>query len=341
MELQIKKWGVLRDSTIPLPGLTVIGGYNATGKSTVGKLLLAMVNTSQARWTFSVNGEKKSNSFVPGDFSEVFGQLPHGGSASIVDGNKIVIQATDRGDGIFETDGEGFSDIRSATMIESPFVAVLCNLFQQVQQAASVKGSFFSEVEPAYPYSMNRLYGSLLNKRRKVGEKQQAMADVVASHANGHLVFENSGVVFVEKEGDEERRLDPKTTASGQLGLSIFAKLLENGWIAKDTITIFDEPESHMHPHWQLIYADMLVRCVEELGATIVVTTHTPYMLQALKVFSDQSIKDKAVFCIAERKDDYARISVDNTSDLAKIAPLMTEPMRRIQILRDWDNEAN
>ena len=329
MELQIKKWGVLRDSTIPLPGLTVIGGYNATGKSTVGKLLLAMVKNFRASTLVRQGGEAD----IPNPIWDVFGgEFDDLQYAEFIDSRGAVLNA-----GIAST-SMGLSapsnfDLIDAFLLETPFVASLARMFSEIQQLISQD---LASVKISYPYAMNDVYGKMLRQRKNVSSSHNEISRHIKEVVSGSLVFESAGFVFVEGE----RKLDPRSVASGQLGLSIFAKLLENGWISKDTISVFDEPESHMHPHWQLIYAKMLVRCVEELGATIVVTTHTPYMLQALKVFSDQSLKGKAAFCIAERKGDYAQISVDESPDLAKIAPLMTEPMRRIQLLRDWDYES-
>lgn len=334
MELQIKKWGVLRDSTIPLPGLTVITGYNATGKSTVGKLLLAMVKAAQV-WREIDDGQIVQRFFAE-LAKEIAGESEHG-SFSLVESDNCEIRIDKLDDISCSKKENARLSFLEATMLETPFVAVMASFFASVQRHISQK---IEHVKIPYPYAMNDAYGKMIDKKKGYSEIALKISKLIEERINGGLDYQSAGFVFVEKRGDKELRLDPKGVAAGQLGLAVFAKLLENGWVANDTISIFDEPESHMHPHWQLIYADLLVRCVEELGATIVVTTHTPYMLQALKVFSDQRIKDKAAFCLAERKGDHAQITVDDSPDLAKIAPLMTEPMRRIQLLRDWDYDS-
>ncbi|GFM35988.1 AAA family ATPase [Desulfovibrio psychrotolerans] len=339
MELQIKKWGVLRDSTIPLPGLTVITGYNATGKSTVGKLLLALVNCTIFH----------SNDYKPGQFGErnifplldnILGQADEGANTFLkTNGPDFELSRIANRYSIPKTyiNSESEIPIKAAFLIETPFVAHLSRLFQQVQSYASRD---ISGLRIEYPFAMNDVYVKLISKRQNITEIQERIAQDLYKACRGHIDLTASPPVFIESTSDGERKIDIKNTASGQLGLSILGKLLENGWVASDAISIFDEPESHMHPHWQLIYADLLVRCVEELGATIVVTTHTPYMLQALKVFSDQRIKDKAAFCLAERKGDHAQITVDDSPDLDRILPLMTDPMERIQLLKVWDDES-
>lgn len=333
MELQIKKWGVLRDSTIPLPGLTVITGYNATGKSTVGKLLLAMVKHAKASVV-------TSNTDGFGDtlkaFLRIFGyESDDVETVRLIDGD--ISCGVRKQKGVYVCDLLSHFNLFDSFLLETPFVAVFSKMFQQIQNYESQD---LSGMRIDYPYTMNDVYGKMITPRKIISEVQKDLALYIQDKASGRLEFELSGPVFIESSSSGDRKIDVRSTASGQLGLAVFAKLLENGWVANDTISIFDEPESHMHPHWQLIYADLLVRCVEELGATIVVTTHTPYMLQALKVFSDQRIKDKAAFCLAERKGDHAQITVDDSPDLDRILPLMTDPMERIQLLKVWDDES-
>ncbi len=334
MELQIKKWGVLRDSTIPLPGLTVITGYTATGKSTVGKLLLAMVKRARV---VGIEGSSFGTLYRDTVFSHIFGNVDEGsGDVSIIDDLNGYSNVNRYDMRYNESFVDSFKCV-DAFIVETPFVVSLSKMFQQVQNYESRD---LSRIRIDYPYTMNDVYGKMITPRKIISEVQKDLALYIQDKASGRLEFELSGPVFIESSSSGDRKIDVRSTASGQLGLAVFAKLLENGWVANDTISIFDEPESHMHPHWQLIYADLLVRCVEELGATIVVTTHTPYMLQALKVFSDQRIKDKAAFCLAERKGDHAQITVDDSPDLDRILPLMTDPMERIQLLKVWDDES-
>ncbi|MDZ7812217.1 MAG: AAA family ATPase [Ideonella sp.] len=49
-----------------------------------------------------------------------------------------------------------------------------------------------------------------------------------------------------------------KNTASGIKVFGLLKMLVANEFVAKDTVLIFDEPENHLHPKWQLKLADAL-----------------------------------------------------------------------------------
>ena len=53
-----------------------------------------------------------------------------------------------------------------------------------------------------------------------------------------------------------------------------------------DYIIIIDEPEIHLHPEWQLIFAELIVLIQKEFGMHILLNTHSPYFLNAIQVFS-------------------------------------------------------
>lgn len=46
-----------------------------------------------------------------------------------------------------------------------------------------------------------------------------------------------------------------------------------------------DELEVHLHPKWQLLYAEIII-CLVQQGTHVIVTTHSPYILEALELYS-------------------------------------------------------
>ena len=59
-------------------------------------------------------------------------------------------------------------------------------------------------------------------------------------------------------------------------------QLLEKGgFLRQGNIVIIDEPEVHLHPKWQLLYAEIII-CLVQQGTHVIVTTHSPYILEAL-----------------------------------------------------------
>lgn len=74
--------------------------------------------------------------------------------------------------------------------------------------------------------------------------------------------------------------------ATGAKFFSIIKSLLEEGLVDNSTILIFDEPESHLHPDWQVIAAEIIVLLVKELGVRVLLTTHSSSFVLALDAFS-------------------------------------------------------
>ena len=92
---------------------------------------------------------------------------------------------------------------------------------------------------------------------------------------------------------------------------------------------IVDEPEVHLHPKWQLKYAEFIVE-LSKSGVKIVVNSHSPYMIQALiKYARDKGIVDKSNFYLTKKIDDYSTINNVN-EELNKIFELLAEPMNEV-----------
>jgi len=73
--------------------------------------------------------------------------------------------------------------------------------------------------------------------------------------------------------------------AAGIKSLGILNSLVVSGLTNDKTILIIDEPEVNLHPKWQLEYARIICELVS-MGGNILVNTHSPYIVEALKAFS-------------------------------------------------------
>lgn len=75
----------------------------------------------------------------------------------------------------------------------------------------------------------------------------------------------------------------------------IIKTLLQNGSIDENGIIILDEPEIHLHPEWQLKFAEIIVLLQKEFGLNILLNTHSPYFLNAIEVYSKNIILQNIV----------------------------------------------
>ena len=63
---------------------------------------------------------------------------------------------------------------------------------------------------------------------------------------------------------------------------------------------ILDEPEIHLHPEWQLLFAELIVLLQKEFDVHILLNSHSPYFLNAIEVYSAKyGIDDRCKYYLA------------------------------------------
>jgi len=100
--------------------------------------------------------------------------------------------------------------------------------------------------------------------------------------------LENKNSKFVYRKNGED--IDLKNLSTGLKTFAIIKMLLQNGTLEENGTIILDEPEIHLHPEWQLKFAELIVLLQKEFKMHILLTTHSPYFLKAVQVYS-KSIK--------------------------------------------------
>lgn len=78
--------------------------------------------------------------------------------------------------------------------------------------------------------------------------------------------------------------------ADGMRSIAPLAILDKYNLLNSNTLLILDEPESHLHPQWIVDVAELLVRLVKERGVRVLVASHSPYLIRALKTASTATL---------------------------------------------------
>jgi predicted ATPase len=78
-----------------------------------------------------------------------------------------------------------------------------------------------------------------------------------------------------------------RNIASGVKSIAVIIRGFRNDTIHRGDILIIDEPESNLHPEWQLSFAKFLVLLHVRLDMRILLNTHSPYFLKAIQIYSD------------------------------------------------------
>lgn len=144
---------------------------------------------------------------------------------------------------------------------------------------------------------------------------------------SGEFVEDRDGLMFKEKS--LVKPLPLSIMSAGIKTFLIIKRLLELGGIKEHDVLIFDEPENHLHPAWQLGFAELLVLMQKEFNLTILLATHSPYFLNAIEAYSEKhGIKEERVkFYLAENNGDTSDVR-DVTDNVDVIYKQLAEPLR-------------
>lgn len=127
-------------------------------------------------------------------------------------------------------------------------------------------------------------------------------------------------------------KLNISNYSSGMKTFYIIKELLMKGIIVKNGVLILDEPEVHLNPEWQLKLAEIIVVLRKVFELHILINTHSPYILNALEVYSKiYNITTDCYFYLCELKDGYANIN--KVGDTEKIYDSLAMPMQELEDL--------
>ena len=148
-------------------------------------------------------------------------------------------------------------------------------------------------------------------------------------------ILENKNSKFVYRKNGED--IDLKNLSTGLKTFAIIKMLLQNGTLEENGTIILDEPEIHLHPEWQLKFAELIVLLQKEFGMHILLTTHSPYFLNAIEVFSEKyKINEKCKYYIAEN-DVNGSIIKDMTGNTREIYRKLARPIQDLENIRYSD----
>lgn len=160
------------------------------------------------------------------------------------------------------------------------------------------------------------------------GKDKADLAHEIQNIIDGEIAYDRSDRDFVFRRRGASVSI--KNTASGIKVFGLLQILVTNEFVAKNTVLIFDEPENHLHPKWQLKLAQLLLKLVEN-GVYVLVSSHSPYLIEALKRGVDRAgLADQARFALAQNQ------CVTDADRLSDIFAVLAEPF---EVFRNMDAE--
>ncbi len=340
MELQLKNIGMIKEANVKIDGLTVIAGENDTGKSTVGKALYILLEAINFIYKIVSKREESGNfsnkeikKIIENEYSlkDIFeNTFKHALIFRInLKGAKLKLTGEDANisflideDNFLKPDSEILNikvNSFNSIFVESPLVWNFTDFFRDIAQIESQMN-----IKLDYPYLMKDLNFKLHIKSSSNGLN---IKEKVTKLMGGEFKKDEMGRYYFDKVG---QRIELVNTATGIKSFGILQVLSQNNWLNEDTVLIFDEPEVHLHPKWQLEMAKILVELVKN-GVKIVVNSHSPYMVEALKRYAEvENVYDKTNFYLAE--DGFIKqLENSNAQTLSKIFEKLSEPFNAFE----------
>lgn len=235
-------------------------------------------------------------------------------------------------DRIIDLSGGNRCFFEDVTLIESPLYLHLIDVLASAQtfNEESERNTIFTRFVPQVNYHIKDIAQKLYNFRFSVANTLFHTDETrdIDTITGGHFGFdEDNKQLFWEKD---QRRFQVVNVASGIKSFGMMQMLESTNCINEKRILIWDKPENHLHPEWQIRLAELLVGMAKK-GIPILITSHSPYFIQAIRYFSNKMEMDKFVFYyMADETSRGTCRMTEYTDDLNTIFYKLAEPMNRI-----------
>lgn len=128
-----------------------------------------------------------------------------------------------------------------------------------------------------------------------------------------------------------KRAINARNISAGMKIFAIIKLLLQNGSIERKSTLILDEPEVHLHPEWQLVFAELIVLLQVAFDLHVLLTTHSPYFLRAIQVYAAKHrIASRCKYYQSKRMDKWCEIS-DVTASTEVLFNELVRPFEELE----------
>ena len=219
--------------------------------------------------------------------------------------------------------GEPLSD---ATYVESPlYIHMLDTLLRAETFREAERNNLRRSMLPIHIKDLaEKIDGLRLASDTTFFEKTLSINDII----NGEFQYDTKKRQLFFRQNNYN--ISPINVASGIKSFGLVQMLLQTNTIGANKILIWDEPENHLHPEWQIAFAKLLVQ-LSHMGIPVLVSTHSPYFVQGVRYFAAQQDIEKYVsYYLAEiGKDNLAELR-EVTDDLNAIFMKLSKPLNGI-----------
>jgi len=236
-----------------------------------------------------------------------------------------------KNDEIFESDNKNKVDIPSisshAVYIESPYSS-LDNTLRYLPLRGNDLDIYTSPHQAQLQVLLRNVAGYQKNVVSELidEKKLSRIINKLDETPTGELRPNNRGR-FEHYDKKTNTSYSLSNVSTGIKSFLVIKTLLLNNALNYGDVLILDEPEVHLHPRWQLVFAEFLVLIQQELGLRILISTHSAEFLSAIEAYSKKhGIDENCKYYLTENIDNSAIVS-DVTGSVDKIYEKLLEPI--------------
>ncbi|MCX7067109.1 MAG: AAA family ATPase [Methylococcales bacterium] len=130
---------------------------------------------------------------------------------------------------------------------------------------------------PKYFYDLD----TLLRLKTKTSSSFKEIANSLEKTLGGEFIFEGDELFF--KDNQTGRKISKHLVSFGMTNLGMIQALLKYNIITKGSFVFIDEPETNLHPDWQVILMNVLLE-LSDKGVNVVIATHSVEILKSIEV---------------------------------------------------------
>ena len=214
-----------------------------------------------------------------------------------------------------------------AIYIDSPFVMDDINSYYRIKGTNNHRINLINKLTEKKQDSVENIFDEIINNK-----KLENVISKLSFVATGKFKDLDFDIGYQEK--DYIKPIYVSNLSTGLKNFTILQRLIENGYIVENGLLILDEPEIHLHPEWQIIFAEILVILHRDINLNILLNTHSPYFLNALEVYSAKyKIEEKCKYYSSELKNKNIIIS-DVTNSIDIIYKKLSKPFQTLEDLQ-------
>lgn len=222
-----------------------------------------------------------------------------------------------------------------ATYVESPlYIPIIDPLRRSATYVENMKSRMIQPMVPLHVKDIVNKYDLLSNypQDKSTTELLKQITKII----NGKFIYDEKANTIMFKDNNSGDEYMTINVASGIKAFGVLQILLQINAINENKPLLWDEPENHLHPAWQIKFAEMLVLLCK-VGIPIVVSTHSPYFIQSIRFYSQKyQLASYVNYYMTEIENDGLAIVKEVTNDLGKVFARLSAPLNEVLNLSNF-----